>query len=72
MQEEKRTGMKEEKELPRKPYEPPKMITYHLDDLWAAVGPVQACASFSGSVAGCLPGWDPLDPLAPPVPGQRP
>jgi len=61
--EEKRTDVrKEEKELPRKPYEPPRMITYHLDDLWAAVGPVQAC-TFSGSVVGCLPGLDPLNLL---------
>lgn len=62
MEEEKRTDLREEKKLPRKPYEPPRMITYHLDDLWAAVGPVQAC-TFSGSVVGCQSGWNPADPL---------
>ena len=65
MQEEKRTDIREEKELPRKPYEPPKVIfSAHLDDLWAAMGPVQAC-TFSGSVVGCLPDGMPM-------PGQPP
>jgi len=33
-------------------YEPPRVVTYHDDDLLAELGPAQAC-SFGHSVIGC-------------------
>lgn len=33
--------VKEKKEFPR--YEPPKVVTYHEDDILQELGPAQAC-----------------------------
>ncbi len=42
----------EKKEEELLEYKPPRVVTYHADDLLEELGPAQAC-SFSGSVIAC-------------------